>query len=131
MAQADRKIYADLFTNFDKHPILDDVAVKTNEAAIKQSIRNLILTNKGERLYQPDIGGDVKRLLFENMTPQTILLIKQVIEKSIEIYEPRANLIDVIVSPREDQNAVSISISFNVINRQEPISLNVVLDRVR
>lgn len=131
MPQTQRKIYADLFTNFDKHPISDDVAVKTNEAAIKQSIRNLILTNKGERPYQPNIGGDVKRLLFENMTPQTVLLIKQVIEQAIEIHEPRANLIDVVVSPREDQNAVSISITFNVINRQEPISLNVVLDRVR
>ena len=131
MAVTERKIYADLFTNFDKHPINDDVAVKTNEAAIKQSIRNLILTNKGERLYQPNVGGDVKRLLFENITPQTILLIKQVIEKSIELYEPRANLIDVVVSPRENQNAVAISITFNVINRQEPISLNVVIDRVR
>lgn len=131
MPQTQRKIYADLFTNFDKHPISDDVAVKTNEAAIKQSIRNLILTNKGERPYQPNIGGDVKRLLFENMTPQTVLLIKQVIEQAIELHEPRANLIDVVVSPREDQNAVSISITFNVINRQEPISLNVVLDRVR
>lgn len=131
MPQPQRKIYSDLFTNFDIHPISDDVAVKTNEAAVRQSIRNLILTNKGERPYQPNIGGDVKRLLFENMTPQTILLIKQVIEQAINLYEPRANLIDVIVSPREDQNAVSISITFNVINKQEPISLNVVLDRVR
>tara|TARA_Y100000389_G_C17471232_1_gene531227 strand:- start:5872 stop:6294 length:423 start_codon:yes stop_codon:yes gene_type:complete len=125
------KIYSDLFTNFDQHPITDDVAVKTNEEAIKQSIRNLIQTNKGERLYQPNIGGDIKRLLFENNTPQTLILMREVIGEAIKAYEPRANVIDLVISPNEEQNAIAVSITFNVINRQEPVSLNVILDRVR
>ncbi len=125
------KIYSDLFTNFDQHPITDDVAVKTNEEAIKQSIRNLIQTNKGERLYQPNIGGDIKRLLFENNTPQTLILMREVIGEAIKTYEPRANVIDLVISPNEEQNAIAVSITFNVINRQEPVSLNVILDRVR
>lgn len=125
------KIYSDLFTNFDQHPITDDVAVKTNEEAIKQSIRNLIQTNKGERLYQPNIGGDIKRLLFENNTPQTLILMREVIGEAIKAYEPRANVIDLVIAPNEEQNAIAVSITFNVINRQEPVSLNVILDRVR
>lgn len=131
MAIARTKVYSDLFTNFDQHPITDDVAIKTNEEAVKQAIRNLIQTNKGERLYQPNLGGDIRRLLFENTTPQTLLLMREIISEAIRKYEPRANLIDVVVSPNEDQNAVAVSITFNVINRQEPVSLNVILDRVR
>ena len=124
-------IYKDLFTNFDKHPISDDVAVKTNEEAVKQSIRNLIQTNRGERLFQPNLGGDIRRLLFENSTPQTILLMREIISQAIREHEPRANLIDLVVAPNESANAIAVSITFNVINRQEPVSLNVVLDRVR
>ena len=131
MAIARTNVYSDLFTNFDQHPITDDVAIKTNEEAVKQAIRNLIQTNKGERLYQPNLGGDIRRLLFENTTPQTLLLMREIISEAIRKYEPRANLIDVVVSPNEDQNAVAVSITFNVINRQEPVSLNVILDRVR
>lgn len=131
MATIQRNLYADLFTNFDKHPISDDVALKTNENAIRQSIRNILLTNRGERPFQPELGGDLNRLLFENITPQTIVLMEQVIRNTIEAYEPRANLIDVVVSTTPDQNTVAVTITFSVINRQEPVSLEVVLDRVR
>ena len=124
-------IYADMFTNMDIHPISEDVALKTNDAAIRQSIRNLILTDTGERLMQPNLGGNIRKLLFENYTPQTVITVKQRIENLVRENEPRAFLRDVIITSLEDNNAISITIIFTVINRQEPLSLEVVLERIR
>lgn len=126
-----RKVYADIFNDLDKHPISDDVAVKTNENAVKQAIKNLLLTDRGERLFQPDIGGNIRKMLFENITPQTIIVLEQMIRDVLDVHEPRANIIDIVVSSNEDQNAVNVSLLFNVINRQEPVSLDIVLNRVR
>ena len=131
MALPSRKIYADIFNDLDKHPITDDLATRTNENAVKQSIRNLLLTDRGERLFQPNIGSDIRKMLFENITPQTIIVIEQMVRDTLEIYEPRANIIDIVVSANEDGNQINISIVFNVINRQEPVSIDVILDRVR
>jgi len=58
-------------------------------------------------------------------------LMREVIGEAIKAYEPRANVIDLVIAPNEEQNAIAVSITFNVINRQEPVSLNVILDRVR
>ena len=124
-------LYSDFFSDLDPHPVSSDVAVKTNENAIRQSIKNLLLTNRGERPFQPMLGGNIKAMLFENMTPQTNVSMKQQIERTINDHEPRANLLDVIVSTTQQENAVNVTVVFNVINKQEPISLDVVLNRVR
>lgn len=126
-----RILYSDLFTNMDVNPVSTDVALKTNENAIKQSIRNLLLTNRGERPFQPLLGGDLKKLLFENMSPQTFVNVKKYVETAIKLYEPRANLIDTIVDGDWDNNSVNITIVFNVINKQEPVSLQLIITRVR
>lgn len=131
MPITNRKIYADIFNDLDKHPITDDLAVRTNENSVKQSIRNLLLTDRGERLFQPNIGSSIRKMLFENITPQTIIVIEQMVRETLNVYEPRANVIDVVVSANADGNAINISILFNVINRQEPVSIDVILDRVR
>lgn len=131
MPITNRKIYADIFGNLDKHPITDDVAVRTNENAVKQAIRNLLLTDPGERLFQPQIGTKIRALLFENITPQTITILQQMIRDTLETFEPRANVIDVVATADIDRNAIDVTIVFNVINRQEPVSVDIVLDRVR
>lgn len=130
MPIAKKTIYSDLFTNFDINPISDDVAVKTNENAVKQSIRNLILTDRGERPFQPKLGGNIRRMLFENVEAQTMLVVKEQIKQTIEDYEPRCSVIDVVVTPSTDRNAIAITIVFAVINKQEPVSLELILDRV-
>lgn len=126
-----KTLYSDFFTDLDVNPISEDVAVKTNENAIRQSIKNLLMTDQGERPFQPTLGGNIRAMLFENMGPQTIVSAKQIIENTINEHEPRANLIDVIVSPSYDENSVEVSIAFSVINRQEPVTLDVILRRVR
>lgn len=124
-------IYSDMFTNMDRHPLSDDVAMKTNENSIRQSIRNLIMTDMGERRMQPLLGGNIRRMLFENFTAQTVVSAKQRIETLIREREPRAFLREVIITSMEDNNAISITIVFSVINRQEPISMEFVLERLR
>ena len=126
-----RVIYSDFTNDLDFNPISEDVAVKLNENSIKQSIKNILFTNRGERLFQPLLGGHLNAMLFENITPQLLVAMKQQISNTIRTNEPRCNLIDVVCSAEEDQNGVFVSIVFNVINRQEPVVLEVVLERVR
>ena len=127
----ERIIYSDLFTNLDIHPVRKTVLRKTNVDAVKQSIRNLLLTDRGERPFQPDLGGNIRAMLFESATPQTFDFAKQHIEAMIESYEPRADVMDVVVSGDPDSHTMFIQIVFRVINIQDPITLEVILERVR
>jgi len=113
------------------NPVSEDVAVKLNENSIKQSIKNILFTDRGERFFQPNLGGNIRAMLFENITPQLLVSMKQQISTTIKTHEPRCNLIDVVCSAAEDENGVYVSIVFNVINKQEPVVLEVVLERVR
>lgn len=126
-----RVIYSDLYTNLDIHPIRNTLLRKTNVDAVKQSIRNLILTDRGERPFQPDLGGNIRASLFEPMTPQTFNRLQREIETLIDAYEPRAELLDVVVSGDVDTHEIFVQIVFMVINIQDPVTLEIVLERVR
>ena|SRR6056300_522740 len=123
------------YSDFDKdliaNPVSSDVALKLNENAIKNSIRNLILTRKGERPFQPNLGCDVHSLLFENVTPDTLENIRNLIYETITAYEPRCDLHSVDVTASYDESQVNVSIVFSVINIEEPITLDIILNRVR
>ncbi len=77
---------------------------------------------------QPFLGGGIREMLFENITPATLKLIKDKIKTTIELYEPRAELIDISVKSNIDDNVVSVIIQFYIINRQQPITLDVISD---
>ena len=123
--------FSDFNTSLAKHPIKGDLAVKTDVDAVKQSVKNLVLTNKMERPFQPTIGCDIRKLLFENISPMTIVMAKQTIVETIERHEPRCNIINVKASADEDSNALFITIVFSVINNTDVQELNLVLERVR
>lgn len=128
-----RKItyYSDFDENLLANPVSSDVALKLNENAIKNSIRNLILTRRGERPFQPNLGCDVHSLLFENITPDILENIRNMIFETIGAYEPRADVHSVDVTATYDETEVHVSIVFSVINIEEPITLDVILNRVR
>jgi len=126
-----RVIYSDFTNDLDFNPVSEDVAVKLNENSIKQAIKNILFTDRGERFFQPNLGGNIRAMLFENITPQLLVSMKQQISTTIKTHEPRCNLIDVVCSAAEDENGVYVSIVFNVINKQESVVLEVVLERVR
>ena len=112
-------------------PVSKDVVLLKDEDAVKESIKNLILTDRGERLMQPYIGGNIRAMLFENLTPGTLKLIKDRVITTIETYEPRAQLIDVFVSGDMDTANVSVRITFYIRNAEQPIQLDVILQRNR
>jgi phage baseplate assembly protein W len=125
------QIYSDFLNDLTPHPVVKDIVRYTNEASVNRSIRNLLLTNRGERLYQPDIGSDIQQLLFEPMVASTGELIRKFVQNTISNYEPRAKVLNVEVLAYEERNAYAITISYMIINRQDPVQLTVTLDRVR
>jgi phage baseplate assembly protein W len=124
-------LYQDFKKNLEKSPVSSDLTVLKDEDAVKESIKNLILTDRGERLMQPDLGGNISGMLFENITPSTLILIQNNVRTTIDLYEPRAELIDVIASSNIDDNVVKVEIAFYITNVQQPITLDVFLERTR
>ena len=123
--------YSDFYTNFNAHPQNKRLVKYTNENSVKRSVRNLILTEPGERLFQPEIGCKIRRLLFENMSDITAIQLKNAIEETISLYEKRARVITVEVVPNEDLHNYDVYIIFEVINSITPVALNITLDRAR
>lgn len=124
-------LYADLHKDLTQNPTNGDLALRRDEESVKESIKNLILTDKGERLMQPLIGGNIRALLFENMTPAVLKIIEEQVFITIEEYEPRAEIIDVEVKSAIDDNKVEVTIRFYITNIAQPIQLNVFLERIR
>lgn len=124
-------IYSDIPVNFDVHPLKGDLIPVTNEEAVKRSIRNLLLTDPYERLFNPKIGAGIRASLFENIGQDTEFLLKTKITEVINNYEKRAQLYSVKVKAFPDENAYSASIVFYIINNTAPITLDLVLTRIR
>lgn len=117
--------------NFIAHPDTGDISKKFDENAIKQSVKNLILTNHYERLFHPEIGSQVTSMLFELYTPLTKAMMVSSIRNTIENFEPRVNLIEVDVRPNQDNNGIYVTIVFIIVNTSEPITVNLILQRTR
>ena len=123
--------YSDLRSDLAVNPATDDVMVSTNEAAIEQSIKNLLQTSFYERLFQPTIGSNIRSLLFELATPQTSYNLKEAVFEVIENYEPRCQIIDVIVENDIDRHSLNVYIEYKAINIDGIRSFSTVLSRVR
>ena len=126
------RLYKDLNLNFTRNPATRDVAKLQDIEAVKRAVRNLINTNEGERPFQPRLGSGVRALLFENMTPVTETLLQDKIEETIRVYEPRAQLLSVMVNGDVDRNEYLVTITFRVINLSPaPITITEFLQRLR
>jgi len=125
------EIFSDFFTDLDIHPVKKDFVRHTNEEAVKRSIKNLLLTNTGERFFNSDIGSDIRALLFEQMSPATEQILEDFIRVTIDNHEPRARIEQVQVLADQETQTVSATISFSVINKQEPVVLELILNRIR
>lgn len=123
--------YADISSSMPLVPGTADVDVLNNEEAVKQSIVNLLRTNRGERVFQPTIGSDINSLLFDNMTPAAIDSIRDFVKSTIKQYEPRAEILEVNVLADPDVYGVAVSVIFSMLNKTEPIVLDVLLTKVR
>jgi len=125
------RIFKDLDLNFIIHPIKKDVNTHKNEMAIINSIKNLVLTNHYERPFQPELGSNIRRLLFENVDMIVAAQIEREITEVIGNFEPRARVSKVIAVPSPDNNAYQIQLDFFIINNPNPITINFFLERIR
>jgi phage baseplate assembly protein W len=124
--------YSDFTNDFAKNPVTGFLARVTNEESVKQSIRNIIMTNRGERFYNPSFGSTVYASLFNPFDSTTLIAIKESITESINNFEPRAELKAVIVIPRPDELSVSVKIIFGIKNYiPADYTLDLVLTRLR
>lgn len=126
-----KTFYSDLDINLDRHPISNDVSRHVNELAVVRAVKNLLLTDFYERPFKANIGCNIRKLLFENYTPDIQEILRQTVTDTIREFEPRCNNIDIKITPYEDNNAINITIIFSIINREEPITLDFYLDRIR
>lgn len=124
-------IYSDFKKDLEISPVSQDITLNKDEDAVKEAIRNLILTDRGERLMQPTLGGNIRAMLFENITPGVLAAIEDQARTTIELYEPRAELVDVTATSNIDDNIVRVNIVFYIKNNQQPISVDVFLERTR
>lgn len=124
-------LFTDLDLNFIANPISGDVSRKFDEDVVKQSIRNLILTQHYERKFHSDIGTPIRGLLFELSSPMLPLLLKKSISEIIANFEPRVQVLDIQVSVKIDSNIVNVSIYFKILNTEIPIQLDLILERTR
>ena len=125
------RLYNDIDLTFTKNPLTWDVNKKVDVNAVKQSLKTLIFTRYNERLFQPELGSPIYRLLFEPVDPITTEAIRRSIENLIQNHEPRVILNQLDVIPREDENSYEISIFFTVVGIPLPVSFSTILQRLR
>ena len=130
-SQRSSRIYKDLNLDFQQNTATKDIQKITDIEAVKRSVRNLINLNHYEKPFHPEIGSNLRAMLFENMTPQMNHLITKQIELLIANYEPRARLVTVRTLPQFDRNAYAVTINFQVVNQPEPVVVETLLERLR
>ena len=124
--------FKDLSITFKKHPVSDDLVVVKDKAAIVQAITALLLTNKGERPFQPDLGCDIRRSLFEPLDYAPSGLIRSQVLDVLGKYEPRIEVDDIRVSPDEQNNGYDVELYFTIVGRDdEVIATEFFLERTR
>ena len=114
------KGFKDLSASFQTSPLSNDLITLKNESAIARSVRNLVLTIQGERPFQPVLGTGVSRLLFENMDKLTASAIRSEIRTTIENYEPRVEINEILVEPDFEGNAFHVTLQYFIIGMDVP-----------
>lgn len=113
------KSFKDISPTFDKNFVTNDIIVTKDFAAIKNSIKNLLLTAPGERFFNPNIGSRISRLLFEPVDPFTANSLQTEIIETIEKFEPRVSLNEVSVVATSDEQGYDVTVDFTVIGLPE------------
>ena len=123
------KDYRDFDMDFGAHPAHGDIDTVKKTTAINRSIKNIIRTNRFERLFQPTIEGGLSALLFENFSALTNSRIQSAVEHAISRFEPRADVLDVTVKAEPDENGYNISVTYIPDNDVQESNLEVYLER--
>jgi len=125
------QIYNDLNLDFQQNSATKDIQKITDVESVKRSVRNLINLNHYEKPFHPEVGSNLRAMLFENITPQMSHAIQKQIDLLIKNYEPRAKLVQISTRPQFDRNAYAATISFYVQNSPERVTVESFLERLR
>ena len=125
------KIYRDLDLDFQVNSATKDIQKLSDVEAVKRSVRNLINTNHYERPFHPEIGSDVRAMLFEPMTPLTALNLQRKVAEVLNNFEPRINLQQVLATPDLDRNSYHLRIMFYVVGVAGDVTVETFLERLR
>lgn len=123
--------YKDLDMNFIIHPIKKDINKVVGEKAIINAIKNLLLTNHYERPFQPHLGSNIRKLLFEPLDSIVARSLEIEIRSVLQNFEPRVQVISIRVIPELEQNAFQVTLEFQPLNTLAPITITFFLERVR
>ncbi len=122
--------YLDIDLTFNKRPS-GDLYKKRDAAAVKQSIKNLLLTDFYEKPFQPFFGANLRAMLFELADDDTEDEVEENIRTAINKYEPRAEVLTISVNVLPDQNDMRVSVYFKIISTQETVTFTTNLSRLR
>lgn len=123
--------WKDLDLNFGRHPGTDDVSKLTGTNAISRSIKNLVMLHFYDKKFNPQVGSNATKLLFELITPMTAINLQNAISETIFNFEPRAELLGVNVEAVPDENGYNAEIIYRPLNTLTPVSINFFLERIR
>ena len=125
-------VFKDFNFNFERHPVTGDIAKLTDISSVKASVKNLILTNYYERGFHPEIGSNVRSILFEPVSPLVADVLERNVKDVINNFEPRAELIEVLSDAQIDNNRYDVTIKFYLVNSASGVqSVNLFLERLR
>jgi len=127
---ARKQVYSDIDLTFAKRPD-KDIYKKTDAAAVKQAVRNLLLTSYAERPFMPDFGGDLNSLLFNLDTDFDDELSEESIIEAVESYEPRAKILNVQSNIQGEYNSARVSVTFQIVNTEQIETVELDLTRLR
>lgn len=124
--------FKDLSVTFKKHPVTNDLVTVRDKSAIVQSISNLLLTRKGERPFQPEIGSDIANILFEPLDYGSAGILRSAVLDVLQKYEPRIVVDNVICFPDFDNNGYSVEVFYVIVGRDDaPVAVEFFLERTR
>lgn len=123
--------FKDLANSFLRNPVTKDLTVLSNQQAIKQAMKNLVLTSPGEKLFQPDVGSKVYELLFEPLDPFTIDTLKDEIVDTLLNYEPRIEVINVEISAQDDFHELRVDVEYRIVGQPLVQTIDFILERAQ
>lgn len=123
--------YTDIDLTFRVKPTSGEIYKKTDAAAVKQAVKTLVMTNQLEKPFRPNFGGNMQAQLFELADRGKSSMIKRNIKENIEMFEPRAEVLDILVNLQSDANSLDVTVKFKVVNTEEEIVFTTTLARLR
>jgi phage baseplate assembly protein W len=122
--------FSDFRSQFYPHPNTGDITVVYDEISIGQAIKNLLLTKKYDRLFQPEINSTIHKMLFEPVSDVIADIIEDRVEIVIKNFEPRADVIDIRVVAEEDNNRYSVTVTYKIKSAVENVKATFFLERI-